>query len=111
MGDEMTTFGTLARLVGSRGAQGVTSIVLTSLIDPVAASRVFSAPTGGLYIAGDTTGSFASHDPAYQNDPRPRSRALSHTDIQSQQAGDSLILIDPRYVDERALAKRLTYLP
>lgn len=109
--DEITTFGALAKLIGSRGAQGVTSIVLSPLIDPVSASRVFSAPKGGVYIAGDTTGSFASHDPAYQEILRPRSKAMNHTEIQFQQVGNSVIVDNPRYMDERALAERLTYLP
>lgn len=110
-GDEITTFGALSKLVGSRGAQGVTSIVLSPLIDPVAASRVFSAPKGGVYVAGDTVGGFASHDHAYQDIVKPRSQALSHTDIQFQQVGESVILNNPRFMDEHALAERLTYLP
>lgn len=109
--DEITTFGALAKLIGSRGAQGVTSIVLSPLIDPVSASRVFSAPKNGAYTAGDTVGSFASHDPSYQDILKPRSKAMNHTGIQFHQAGDSIIVNNPRYMDERALAERLTYLP
>lgn len=110
VGDEITTFGALARLVGSRGAQGVTSIVTSALIDPVSASRVFSAPRDETFSAGDTLNTFASHDPDYQDVPRPRSQALRHTDIQFQQAAKSVFLVDPRYVDEQTLANRLTYL-
>lgn len=109
-GDEITTFGDLAKLVGSKGAQGVTSIVLSELVDPISASRVFSAPKGGLYSAADTPGGFASHFPEYQTVQKPRSKALEQTGVMFQQVGDSIVLTDPQRVTAESLATRLRYL-
>ena len=104
-GDEITTYGNLAKLVGGRAAQGVASIVVSDYIGPIAASRVFHAPKDGAFIAKTDPGNFKSSF-GYLD----RIEALVETDIKYIVHGDALLLTDFTFVDVDQLSERINYL-